>query len=168
MGRKLRTSPAARIHYVARLRLVDGSPMAIEYLHIPADLVSDLTSEELEQGDLYEHLGERHGVRVSEAVQSIEPTVVTRAEADLLDVPEDSPRPCSSSASPPTPGAGPSSTCTPSTGATGTASSPGSPWARVTRRRPRARATIRASRRGTSPPQDPVTLSTRGVVQDGM
>lgn len=91
VGRKLRMSPAARIHYVARLRLVDGSPMAIEYLHVPADLVSDLTSEELEQGDLYEHLGERHDVRVSEAVQSIEPTVVTRAEADLLDVPELSP-----------------------------------------------------------------------------
>ncbi|PPS91169.1 GntR family transcriptional regulator [Streptomyces sp. MH60] len=91
VGRKLRMSPAAQIHYVARLRLVDGSPMAIEYLHVPADLVSDLTSEELEQGDLYEHLGERHDVRVSEAVQSIEPTVVTRAEADLLDVPELSP-----------------------------------------------------------------------------
>ncbi|CAM5227281.1 GntR family transcriptional regulator OS=Streptomyces tendae OX=1932 GN=GUR47_05795 PE=4 SV=1 [Streptomyces tendae] len=39
VGRKLRMSPAARIHYVARLRLVDGSPMAIEYLHVPADLV---------------------------------------------------------------------------------------------------------------------------------
>ncbi|GGQ10751.1 GntR family transcriptional regulator [Streptomyces mutabilis] len=91
VGRKLRMSPAARIHYVARLRLVDGSPMAIEYLHVPADLVADLTSEELEEGDLYEHLSGRHGVRVSEAVQSIEPTVVTRAEADLLDVPELSP-----------------------------------------------------------------------------
>ncbi|MFG2323279.1 GntR family transcriptional regulator [Streptomyces sp. NPDC048568] len=91
VGRKLRMSPAARIHHVARLRLVDGAPMAIEYLHVPADLVSDLTSEELEQGDLYAHLAERHDVRVSEAVQSIEPTVVTRAEADLLDVPELSP-----------------------------------------------------------------------------
>ncbi|MFG3102172.1 GntR family transcriptional regulator [Streptomyces sp. NPDC048182] len=91
VGRKLRISPAARIHYVARLRLVDGSPMAIEYLHVPTELVADLTSTELEQGDLYEHLNARHAVRVSEAVQSIEPTVVTRAEADLLDVPELSP-----------------------------------------------------------------------------
>ncbi|MFE5602129.1 GntR family transcriptional regulator [Streptomyces coelicoflavus] len=91
VGRKLRMSPAAQIHYVARLRLVDGSPMAIEYLHVSAGLVSDLTSAELEQGDLYQHLGDRHGVRVSEAVQSIEPTVVTRAEADLLEVPEFSP-----------------------------------------------------------------------------
>ncbi|WP_435059916.1 GntR family transcriptional regulator [Streptomyces sp. bgisy060] len=91
VSRKLRISPAAEILYVARLRLVDGSPMAIEHLHIRADLAPDLTSDELEQGDLYEHLRDRHGVQVSEAVQSIEPTVVTRAEADLLDVPELSP-----------------------------------------------------------------------------
>ncbi|WP_193511668.1 GntR family transcriptional regulator [Streptomyces griseoloalbus] len=91
VGRRLRVSPAARIHYVARLRLVDGSPMAIEHLHVPADLVPELTREELEQGDLYEHFRDRHGVQVGEAVQSIEPTVVTRAEADLLDVPEFSP-----------------------------------------------------------------------------
>ncbi|MEU9354196.1 GntR family transcriptional regulator [Streptomyces griseoloalbus] len=91
MGRRLRISPAARIRYVARLRLVDGTPMAIEHLHVPADLVPDLTREELERGDLYEHFRDRHGVQVGEAVQSIEPTVVTRAEADLLDVPELSP-----------------------------------------------------------------------------
>ncbi|MFD7701536.1 GntR family transcriptional regulator [Streptomyces caelestis] len=91
VGRRLRVSPAARIRYVARLRLVDGAPVAIEHLHIPADLVPDLTGEELEQGDLYEHFRDRHGVRVGEAVQSIEPTVVTRAEADLLEVPELSP-----------------------------------------------------------------------------
>ncbi|MFH8804626.1 GntR family transcriptional regulator [Streptomyces sp. NPDC017936] len=91
VSRKLRISPAAEILYVARLRLVDGSPMAIEHLHVRADLAPRLTSDELEQGDLYEHLRDRHGVQVSEAVQSIEPTVVTRAEADLLDVPELSP-----------------------------------------------------------------------------
>ncbi|MFC7303811.1 GntR family transcriptional regulator [Streptomyces monticola] len=91
VGRKLRLSPAAGIVYVARLRLVDGAPMAIEHLHIPAALVPGLTAEELEGGDLYEHLRERHAVRVHEAVQAIEPTVVTRAEADLLDVPELSP-----------------------------------------------------------------------------
>ncbi|MFJ8085714.1 GntR family transcriptional regulator [Streptomyces sp. NPDC096205] len=91
VGRKLRISPAAEIHYVARLRLVDGSPMAIEHLHVRADLVPGLSRDELEQGDLYEHLRDRHGVQVSEAVQSIEPTVVTRTEADLLDVPELSP-----------------------------------------------------------------------------
>lgn len=91
MGRKLRISPAAEIVYVARLRLVDGAPMAIEHLHIRADLVPALSAQELETGDLYEHLREQHGVHVQEAVQAIEPTVVTRAEAELLDVPELSP-----------------------------------------------------------------------------
>ncbi|GGX70104.1 GntR family transcriptional regulator [Streptomyces fructofermentans] len=91
VGRKLRISPGAAIVYVARLRLVDGAPMAIEHLHIRADLVPGLSAQELEAGDLYEHLRERHGVHVQEAVQAIEPTVVTRAEAELLDVPELSP-----------------------------------------------------------------------------
>ncbi|MGA5383135.1 GntR family transcriptional regulator [Streptomyces pseudogriseolus] len=91
VGRRLRVSPAATIRYAARLRLVDGAPMAIEHLHLPAALVPGLTGVELEQGDLYEHFRDRHGVRVAEAVQSVEPTVVTRAEADLLDVPELSP-----------------------------------------------------------------------------
>ncbi|MGA4961832.1 GntR family transcriptional regulator [Streptomyces pseudogriseolus] len=91
VGRRLRVSPAATIRYAARLRLVDGAPTAIEHLHLPAALVPGLTETELEQGDLYEHFRDRHGVRVAEAVQAVEPTVVTRAEADLLDVPELSP-----------------------------------------------------------------------------
>ncbi|MFJ8694708.1 GntR family transcriptional regulator [Streptomyces roseolilacinus] len=91
VGRRLHLSPAAQIVYVARLRLVDGSPMAIEHLHIPAALVPGLTARELEHGDLYEHLRTHHGVHVREATQAIEPTVVTRAEAELLGVPELSP-----------------------------------------------------------------------------
>ncbi|KUM84896.1 hypothetical protein AQI94_30665 [Streptomyces pseudovenezuelae] len=46
------------------------------------------SAEELAAGDLYEHLCRQRGVRVRESVQAIEPTVVTRAEAELLDVPE--------------------------------------------------------------------------------
>ncbi|ALV53818.1 GntR family transcriptional regulator [Streptomyces sp. 4F] len=91
VGRRLRVSPAAEVRYAARLRLVDRAPMAIEHLHLPAALVPGLAEAELEQGDLYEHFRDRHGVRVGEAVQSVEPTVVTRAEAELLDVPELSP-----------------------------------------------------------------------------
>ena len=91
VGRKLNLSPAADIIYAARLRLVDGSPMAIEHLHIRADLVPALTTQELEAGDLYEHLRERHRVQVSDAVQTIEPTVVSQAEARLLQVPHLSP-----------------------------------------------------------------------------
>ncbi|AJE80617.1 MULTISPECIES: GntR family transcriptional regulator [Streptomyces] len=91
VGRKLRLSPAAPIRHLTRLRLVDGAPMAIEYLHLPAELVPALTEAELEDGDLYAHLRARHGVEVAEADQSIEPTVTTEAEAALLEVPVLSP-----------------------------------------------------------------------------
>ncbi|WP_199550473.1 GntR family transcriptional regulator [Streptomyces sp. N35] len=91
VGRRLHISPAAEITYVARLRIVDEAPMAIEYLHIPAKLVPGLTAEELEGGDLYEHLRTQHGVHVRDATQSIEPTVTSEAESRLLDVPVLSP-----------------------------------------------------------------------------
>ncbi|MEV8097575.1 GntR family transcriptional regulator [Kitasatospora sp. NPDC085879] len=91
LGRRLRISPAAELTRIARLRLVDGEPMAIEHLHIPAALVPGLAPADMESGDFYDLLRERHGVRVREAVQSIEPTVTNEAESRLLGVPVLSP-----------------------------------------------------------------------------
>lgn len=87
IGRRLRVLPAAELVYIARLRLVDGAPVAIEHLHIPVGLVPGLTLEEMEATGLYDHLREHHRVVVHEAVQSIEPTVVNEAEAQVLEVP---------------------------------------------------------------------------------
>ncbi len=86
VGRRLHVSPAAEIHYIARLRLVDGEPVAIEHLHVPVAVAPGLTLHDMESGDFYDRLRE-HDVHVSEAVQSIEPTVTNDAEATLLDVP---------------------------------------------------------------------------------
>lgn len=91
VGRKLRLSPAADVVYIARLRLVDGEPMAIEYLHVPAELVPGLLPADMESGDFYDVLRDRYGVRVHEAVQSIEPTVTNEEEARLIGVPVLSP-----------------------------------------------------------------------------
>ncbi|NUS10397.1 MAG: GntR family transcriptional regulator [Streptomyces sp.] len=91
VGRRLHISPAAEITYIARLRLVDGEPMAIEYLHVPAAIVPGLSPGDMESGDFYDFLRERHGVRVHEAVQSIEPTVTNEEEARLIGVPVLSP-----------------------------------------------------------------------------
>lgn len=91
VGRRLRISPAAQITYIARLRLVDDEPMAIEYLHVPAVLVPGLRPADMESGDFYDLLRDRHGVRVHEAVQSIEPTVTNEEEARLIGVPVLSP-----------------------------------------------------------------------------
>ncbi|MFJ7154234.1 GntR family transcriptional regulator [Streptomyces sp. NPDC101118] len=91
LGRRLRLPPADEVAYIARLRLVDGEPMAIEHLHVPAALVPGLAPGDMESGDFYELLGARHGVRVHEAVQAIEPTVLGDREARLLGVPAHSP-----------------------------------------------------------------------------
>ncbi|UNM12723.1 GntR family transcriptional regulator [Streptomyces formicae] len=90
IGRRLRVSPAAALVYVARLRLVDGAPIAIEHLHIPAELVPGLTPEQMESG-FYAHLRDRLGIRMARATQSIEPTVLSADEAGLLDAPVLSP-----------------------------------------------------------------------------
>ncbi|MFF6998203.1 GntR family transcriptional regulator [Streptomyces sp. NPDC008313] len=87
IGRKLGLSPATELLYIARLRLVDGIPMAIEHLHIPAEFVPDLTRSELEVGELYDHLRDHHGIHVHRAEQSIEPTVINETEAETLGTP---------------------------------------------------------------------------------
>ena len=91
VGRRLHVSPAAEVAYIARLRLVDGEPMAIEHLHVPAALVPGLRPADMESGDFYDLLRDRHGVHVHEAVQSIEPTVANEEEARLIGVPVLSP-----------------------------------------------------------------------------
>ena len=167
VGRRLHISPAADIIYIARLRLVDGEPMAIEYLHVPAALVPGLRPADMESGDFYDLLRERHGVRVHEAVQSIEPTVTNEEEATAdrraravaraaLRAPHQGRRP-----------GGRWSTSTPSTAVTATASSPASPWAT----RPRPRRCPPARHHPGIPPGDlasrEVPAMTTGDVQPG-
>ncbi|MGW0120333.1 GntR family transcriptional regulator [Streptomyces sp. NPDC003327] len=90
IGRRLRLSPAAELVRVTRLRRVDGAPVALEHLHVPAELVPGLTAADME-GGFYAHLREKRGIRPARAVQSIEPTVLSEEEAALLDVPVLSP-----------------------------------------------------------------------------
>ncbi|MEJ5943739.1 GntR family transcriptional regulator [Pseudokineococcus basanitobsidens] len=76
----------APVLHVVRLRLADDVPMAVEDLHVPADLVPGLTGEELAGRSFYELLATRYGLEVSRGVQTIEPVVVDAARARDLDV----------------------------------------------------------------------------------
>lgn len=84
---RLKLSPADPVLRVVRLRLVDKDPLAIERIDLPAHLVPDLAPRDMESGNFYKLLRERYGLVVSDAVQSIEPTVTNPDQADLLDVP---------------------------------------------------------------------------------
>ena len=84
---RLKVTPSEPVLRVLRLRLVDGEPMAIERIDLPAHLVPGLGPEDMESGNFYRLLRERYDVVVCDAVQSIEPTVTDPDQAELLDVP---------------------------------------------------------------------------------
>lgn len=87
LGRRMELSPAATLLYVQRIRIVDGSPMAIERIRLPSDLVPGIAPADFETGSLYHLLRMRYEVVVADAVQTTEPTVTDEVEAGQLGVP---------------------------------------------------------------------------------
>lgn len=90
LGRRLEVSPDAPVVRALRLRLADGEPMALETLHVPADLVPGLDAPTLADSSFYELLA-GFGHAVAHGRQSIEPTVTDPSESALLGVPVHSP-----------------------------------------------------------------------------
>lgn len=91
VGRRLRISPVDEVWAVRRLRLADGVRMAIEQLHVPRPVVPELRRDALEGASFYELLQECHDRRVATGVQTVELTVTTGEEAQVLGVPEHAP-----------------------------------------------------------------------------
>jgi len=87
LGQRLRISPADQVWAIRRLPLADEETMAIEFLHVPKRVVPKLRREDLEGHSFYELLRERFGVVVASGVQTIEPTVTSEEEAEMLGVP---------------------------------------------------------------------------------
>jgi GntR family transcriptional regulator len=86
IGRRLALSPEEEVLTIRRLRLADGSPMAIETLSVPRALLPELRREDLEGRSFYALLRE-HGIILASGRETIEPTVTTAEEADILGVP---------------------------------------------------------------------------------
>ncbi|WP_328331672.1 GntR family transcriptional regulator [Kribbella sp. NBC_00382] len=91
LGQRMEISPGDQLVSVVRLRLVDGAPMCIERIRIPAAFVPGITGRDFEIGSLYGLMRSRYGVAAREAVQTTEPTVTDAQEAELLTVPLHSP-----------------------------------------------------------------------------
>ena len=91
LGQRLQISPLDEVWVITRLRLADEETMAIEWLHAPYALLGDLRREELSDHSYYELLRERRGITISSGTQTIEPTVTSPEEAELLGVPLHSP-----------------------------------------------------------------------------
>lgn len=90
VGAQLQISPRDPVIHITRVRTADGVPMCLEHCYIPASLAPGLESRSWD-GSLYELLWREYGVRAEKAEQSIRATVLGKAEADALSVPEFSP-----------------------------------------------------------------------------
>ncbi len=91
LGQKLHVSPVDEVYAIRRLRLADEDTMAIEFLYVPKALVPGLTREDLERHSFYQLLQDRFGIVLASGVQTIEPTVVSQEEAEILGVPVHAP-----------------------------------------------------------------------------
>lgn len=80
----LQVAPDAAVVYLERLRLGDDEPMLLEQVRLPADRFPGLLSFDLETGSLYTLLADSFGMRVVRARESVEPVLLPRREARLL------------------------------------------------------------------------------------
>lgn len=80
----------APLYAMERLRLAGGEPMELEQLYLPAQMVPGLADLDL-SGSLYELLERQYGLRLTNALQTLEAVLADEPEAELLQVPAGSP-----------------------------------------------------------------------------
>lgn len=73
-----------RILRVVRLRLADGRPVLLETMHISPDRYPGIADIDLETTSLYETLRDRLDVAITRLRETLEPVLLTGAEARLL------------------------------------------------------------------------------------
>ena len=82
----LELRPGALVATLARVRLSDGRPLAIETAYLPADLVPGLLDHDFTRESLYEVLARDHRLTLIAASQTIEASLADPRELSLLDV----------------------------------------------------------------------------------
>ncbi|GAA2160523.1 GntR family transcriptional regulator [Actinomadura napierensis] len=90
IGRRLALSPTEEVFTIRRLRLADGTTMAIETLFLPRALMPGLRRDVLEGRSFYDLL-RGAGIVIASGTETIEPTVTTPEEAAELGVPVHTP-----------------------------------------------------------------------------
>jgi GntR family transcriptional regulator len=83
--------PASDVIEIERVRTLDGLPVAVQTLSLPAKLVPGLESESLDDSSLYRLLGERYGLVPSRCDYTLQADSASEHVAGLLDVAVGSP-----------------------------------------------------------------------------
>jgi GntR family transcriptional regulator len=91
IGSRLRVETGTPVLRIARQRLVDGEPIAVETIHVLDELVHGLEVETVETSSFYAILRQRYDVIPTDADQIHEAAAADGAEAGLLGVPEGAP-----------------------------------------------------------------------------
>jgi GntR family transcriptional regulator len=91
IGSHLRIATGTPVLRIARQRLVDGEPIAVETIHVLDELVHGLPVEAVETSSFYALLRQQYGVLPTDAEQIHEAAAANSTEADLLGVPEGAP-----------------------------------------------------------------------------
>jgi GntR family transcriptional regulator len=86
----LEIAPRAPVALIERVRTADGTPMALERAHLPADRFPGVEEVDFVNASLFEVLG-RYGVSLRDAEQRVVAVAIRAAEAELLDVNEGDP-----------------------------------------------------------------------------
>jgi GntR family transcriptional regulator len=87
--RLLHLLEGAAVHRITRLRFADGSPLSLEYSHLPADLFPGLASQDL--SSLYRTLHLVYGVEPVHSDETLELTAADAGQAGHLAVDEGTP-----------------------------------------------------------------------------
>lgn len=88
---RLGIETGAPAFHLNRLRLVDGTPVAIEDVWLSHEHLPGIEKIDFARSSLYETLRERYGIRIGSADEVIEARPATRQEANLLEI---APRSC--------------------------------------------------------------------------
>ncbi|MEX1248692.1 MAG: GntR family transcriptional regulator [Anaerolineales bacterium] len=84
LSRRLQIQLGAEVAYLARVRMMDGEPTAIERAYLPHELCPGILSHAFSTVSLYQVLGDEYGRRPDHAEQEIEASLATSQVAELL------------------------------------------------------------------------------------
>lgn len=88
---KLQVDEKSFLFKVKRLRLFNSIPMILETSYIPEYIAGNIINEDLENKSIYDLLEEKYGVKIIKAKEYIEPKISDEIEANLLEIPLQSP-----------------------------------------------------------------------------
>lgn len=87
LAQALAVRPGSELVRIRRLRLADDEPMALETCHLPHALAPGILKHDLATSSLYQILQDDYGITPRSATQTIEATMPSAEERQLLDLP---------------------------------------------------------------------------------